>query len=769
MTVRGLLRALSFLCGLALIHCHAVAGEPSIRNLDLRGLQIGSTTTLSIDGDDFGPAPKLLLPFPAKVDFKSPEKPNDKRAVFAVTLEGDVVPGYYSLRMVTDEGVSLPQAIAVDRLPQQTIKPEPITLPAALHGSFSGGSISEVRLAGKAGQKLKIEVEAQRLGGKLRPVLHLYNARKRQLAWSWTTPALAGDTRLEATLPEDGEYFITLHDAEYAAPAPGYFRLRVGEWAGVDQVFPPVVGQGQSQAVELLGTAGPMKVELPATGPGVLPLIWPKNGAWSGARPSVLVSTRAESLEMPAGDAPQSLPGGPVGVCGRLSVPLEEDRYRLAVTPGMRLRLEVFAERLGSPLDAALIVRNEKGDLLQRTEDGPGTVDPVLDYAVPANVPAIFLCVADAAGRGGPRGVYRLTVDPLSAGGAANDYSLFTPAQRIVLPIGGRMVMPIFIERRGYAGAVELSASNLPAGISCESASIPYAGDGALITLIRGDSPCEPTITSWHGRVPEAGERNVIARGHPLERIQPWMAGEIAVAPSTAKAAEFQVAWRDLPEDAGLLLASKRPLPIKLVRPEGKNSVRLSLVTSQAPPANGQADAKRTLRVEKPAELAAGAIDGELTVLVPQELSSPTYDVTVQAELLNEAKKVIATSFAPVRRMPVKNPLSLKVASARIEAVTDPKMPVTIKLQGEVDRLDGSTGDVALTITGLPAGVRADPVTVKADAREFAFNVIVPPNLAPGEFNLLRLTGVLTPDPKQPQRVKSKEVELTLVVMIPAK
>src|SRR4029079_14016628 len=134
----------------------------------------------------------------------------------------------------------------VDRLPQKPAAAMIEQLPAAVHGTVGGSSMVETKFPGKAGQQLIAEVEAQRLEGKLRPVLHLYNAKRRQLAWSWPTPALQGDTRLEATLPEDCEYTIALHDMEYGPPGPAHYRVKVGQFAYVDQVFPPVVAKGQA-------------------------------------------------------------------------------------------------------------------------------------------------------------------------------------------------------------------------------------------------------------------------------------------------------------------------------------------------------------------------------------------------------------------------------------------------------------------------------------------------------------------------------------------
>ncbi|HMF19494.1 MAG TPA: hypothetical protein VKE98_19965, partial [Gemmataceae bacterium] len=62
--------------------------EPVLRNVDVRGLQIGGTTTLVLDGDDLGKTPRLLLPFPAKQTLKPGATPN--RATFDVATDASV-------------------------------------------------------------------------------------------------------------------------------------------------------------------------------------------------------------------------------------------------------------------------------------------------------------------------------------------------------------------------------------------------------------------------------------------------------------------------------------------------------------------------------------------------------------------------------------------------------------------------------------------------------------------------------------------------------
>jgi hypothetical protein len=742
------------------------AGEPGIRNLNVRGLQIGGTTTLVVDGDDLGTAPRLLLPFPAKPQLKPGS--TDKQATFDITLDGDVQPGYSHLRLVTDHGVSLPVVIGVDRLPQRPLTASVDQLPVALHGVLNGSTVVETRFPGKAGQKVLIEVEAQRLGSKLRPIVHLYSPKHLQLSWSWPAPALFGDTRLEATLPEDGLYAIAVHDAEYAAAAPSFFRLRIGQWSFVDQVFPPVIGRG-AQAVEFLGPPSPVRVNVAAAqGSDVVPLPWPREGMWSGPRPFVVVGLQSEIVAPPSAGQVQDLPAGPIGVSGRLVKPFGEDRYRVPVQAGNKVRLEVFAERYGSPLDTALVIRNENGGQLARVEDSPGTLDPVLEYTVPDQTTSIVVGVVDAQGRGGPRGIYHLTIDPQRPSAGKSDFLLFTPSQRLALPVGGRSVVPVMIERRGYQGSIALSADGLPAGVNLENTTIPARADGTLVILHREGPSADPAITHWRGRGENGQERAVFLRGHPLERLQPWLATEVAVVPTTTKAADFQIDWRGLPVDAGLVPAGKLVLPVTLTRPATNAVVRLGLVTSQLPPlVNNQPDPNRALRPEKVVELGDKVAEGDLTVLVPPQLTSSVYDVTVQADLLTADKKtVLATAYAPVRRLAVRMPLVVQLEGpGRLETASDPRTGTTFKIKGRVERREGLTGDVAISLTGLPAGGRANPVIVKTGMTEFVLDVVLPPNVPVGEVKGLTLFGTAAPDPKQPNvRVRSRDVELTLVV-----
>jgi hypothetical protein len=116
--------------------------------------------------------------------------------------------------------------------------------------------------------------------------------------------------------------------------------------------------------------------------------------------------------------------------------------------------------------------------------------------------------------------------------------------------------------------------------------------------------------------------------------------------------------------------------------------------------------------------------------------------------------------------MAVRSMLVVKLdGPPRIEAAVNPKTATTVKIHGQVERKEGLTSDVTLTLTGLPAGVTAAPATLKGGAAAFTVSVALPPNFAAGEVKGLKLVAAAPPDAKQPNvLVRSREVELTLVV-----
>src|SRR5262249_33055189 len=151
------------------------------------------------------------------------------RVQLDLTLAADVAPGIYYLRVANRKGISNPVAIAIEALPQTPFTPQIPQLPVVLEGVVTDSASARTTFTGKKGQRLVAEVEARRLGSALDPLLTLYDGRRVQVAWSQGLARLAGDARLEATLPADGTYALELHDALYRAGNAGFFRLKIGD------------------------------------------------------------------------------------------------------------------------------------------------------------------------------------------------------------------------------------------------------------------------------------------------------------------------------------------------------------------------------------------------------------------------------------------------------------------------------------------------------------------------------------------------------------
>ncbi len=593
------------LCALlALIATSSVPARaaPRISNLSVHGLQIGGTTEITIQGSELLPDPQLVIGLPiAQQVVLENSTPSNLR--LQVTLDDDVTAGLYNLRVANPSGISENHIVAVDKLPEAALAAQTPSLPIALHGTLTGSNVARTSFSGRAGQKLIVEVEAQRLGGKLRPVLHLYDARRRQVALAMPAPWLAGDARLVATLPGDGAYTIELHDLQYAGQNPAHFRLKIGQFQYADTVFPPVVQRGTTTALQLVGNVpADQQVEFTAAGPRPGAAPWPRLTLATGWRPRVLVSDLPELLESPPPEGPQQLPGVPVAVSGRLDEPGQQDVYRLAVSEGAKLRFEVFGDRLGAPIDPVLEIRNDQGGRLAQNDDADGTADPRIDYTVAKGVGTIDVVVSDQVDCGDQRCIYRLVVTPLEARQPA--FRLTVTADTYNVGQGASRVFQVRSHRDGYDGPIQLTLENVPSSITASAVQIPAGCDAALMTLTGFGAETSHVVTAIRGT--SVGiEPPVTALAefeqHPLAQTQPWMKHDLALALAPANSAAFEIAWAQPPSATQLALGTTLKAPVRFTRPAGAiGPVRLSLLVSQPVPlVNNRPDANRAVRAQQ--------------------------------------------------------------------------------------------------------------------------------------------------------------------------
>jgi hypothetical protein len=689
----------------------AIATPPTISNLSLRGLQLGATTTLAIDGANLLPQPVLLL---GAAITKQTVRPGATatHVEIDVTLDSGLAAGIYHLRMTTEGGVSAPVAVGLDMLPQRPIGSSaspspPASLPAAFSGTLAGGQTADTIVTLKKDQQIAIEVEARRLGGALDPVIHVYDRRNVPLAWAEGMASLGGDARLTFAAPADGPYHIELHDAVYQAGNPGFYRLKIGAWYFAGLVFPPVVQRGTKATLEFADTNLPagskVEINMP-TDAAPMPAPWPAGVQAAGFRPAVLASDVPEFVQsLHAKDstaAPMQQFTAPAGISGRLT-PAQEDEYRVAVEPNERLRFEVLAARIGSPIDCVLSIRDEHGSQLASNDDQPGTIDPGLDFTVPQNLHAVVVALKDVAGRGGSDCVYHLAVSRLDR----PDFSLSIADDPIEIPPGGMGLLRIAVRRANYNGPIELSFQGSPSGVAVKDAVIDAGTDEALISLPAADGPPSASLVTVTGTANEGAARMVRIAELPAvaETVwQPWLRSELAVArtgpPSIA------IAWVNPAADLTFKPGEKVPLPVKfnrgvdgsgnaLAAGGASGAVRLSLVSSQPMPEKKVRvkqkkkttekevdDPKRALRLDGAPMISPDKTDSTVQLIVPGDLRPSEYQLAIRAELLDQdGKTARATSYTPVMRINVAPPPASAPAETKKPPVETTKEQQTSK------------------------------------------------------------------------------------------
>ncbi len=749
----------------------SVLAAPTISNVSPRGLTIGQPTTITITGAELGPDTRLLLP--AKVaaqTIKGEAKPD--RVEIEVKLDPSVQPGLYPVRVAGNSGVSSPIVLGVDGLPQVAFTESPSTFPLALHGAVGGAQVLRAKLAGKKDQRLVLDVEAQRLGSSLKPVIRLYDPRGKQIAWSPPRGSLGGDARCEVVLPADAEYTIELHDQLYRAAGLSFFRLKVGDLNYADFSLPLAAAAGSKQPLAFTSSSlGSAVAEHDATAwsvPGQSSATFPSAERITGAAPRLAISDHPEFVEAAAGQL-QEIPAAPVAISGVLSAAGEEDKYAINVTPGQKLRFDVQAQQLGSPLDGVLSIRNASGGQVAAGDDRPNSSDPLVDFDVPADANKLQIVLKDLNGAGGREFAYRIIV----ADRSRPEFALTLPADRIVVPATGTQVVPVQVVRTNYGGPIELSLENPPSGLTLGGNVIPAGATIGLLTLTADGAPPQATLGRVVGKALESPvpvARAATFPDVPGARYQPMLREQLGISTSTPS--PINLAWVPGSDDK-LLLGGKLPAQLKLTRIAGTpGSVRIRLLTTQPMPRkkikeNNQDkevdDVDRALRLEGDPVFTPEQADATVNVLVPADLPNQAWDLVLVADLLSaDGKSTVTSIAAPVRRLTTSVPFTLELAGpTAIEGKAG--AGETGKFTGKVVRSAGFAQPVVVTLDGLPKGYSSPSVLVAADQSEFTLPATFAFGTKAGELKGAKLVAIVSP--VSTTSVKSNAIDVAINIV----
>lgn len=480
-----------------------------------------------------------------------------------IKIAPDALPGEREIRLVTFRGVSNPLVFHVGQVPEFSRKPLPIsplqilgkeaqalrnrpagevedriTLPCTVNGQIASGEENRYRFTARKGQKLVLATLGRQLipyiadavPGWFQPVLTLYDADGKEVAYD-DDYRFMPDPIIFYPVPQDGEYVFAIHDSIYRGRNDFVYRVTIGELPFVTSIFPlgaqagaPVTIHAKGWNLENSEMAPPSR----DAEPGIHLLTTSSNGFVSNPVPFAL-DTLPESIDQePNNDDAHAQPVTlPIMINGRIDRGEDWDVFQFTGKANDTIVAEVYARRLGSPLDSVLKLTDAKGTLLAFDDDhmdpasGLNTHDA--DSCIMARLPrdgTYFIHLGDTARNGGEAYAYRLRISAPQP-----DFALRIVPSSISLRKRSAGPVNVHILRKdGFTGPVKLSLNDPPEGFS--SSPLTLSGTQTVARLIikstRIETP-EPVSLSVIGSA-KIDDKTIVHEAVPAEdRMQAFL------------------------------------------------------------------------------------------------------------------------------------------------------------------------------------------------------------------------------------------------------
>lgn len=433
---------------------------------------------------------------------------------------------------------------------------KPVEIGTIVNGKSDGGAdVDYYKITAKKDQRILVECTALRIDSRFQGELSMYSSSKRRLA-SARSLFNRHDPLLDVTIPADGDYFIRVADRVYGGGNDHGYRLKVHAGPHIDFVMPPAGVPGSKSKYTIVGRNLPggqpagraadgrelQKLDVEITLPntplrleskrttfareaGVDGATYVYSGANGTSNPvtigftSAAATAETEPNDDPAKSQKITAPGE---IAGTFSKRSDLDRFEFEAKAGQVFWVDVFAQQLGSMADPYLVI-----DQVAKKDDGTetvtrrATVDDTTVNAADANlfntnhddVSYRFQVPADATyritlrdryfeARGSDDLFYHLAIRP-----EVQDFRLAVippaPLQNVAngwqtwplcLRRGGNLHIQVAAFRRhGFNGTIDVSATGLPAGVTCKGASIG-PGQNTAVLVFSAEEGAKPVL-----------------------------------------------------------------------------------------------------------------------------------------------------------------------------------------------------------------------------------------------------------------------------------
>jgi hypothetical protein len=453
-----------------LIELQSIGQSPVLHHTVPEAVAPGKATMLNVFGDKLAGATELWTGFPARVSRVSADKTSGNSSgevAFQISVPKSVPVGICAVQLATTNGVSDLYLLMIDDLPSaaesrtnKTIaSAQELKLPVAVDGICEELSFDYYTFKAKKGQRVSVEVVANRLGSPFDPVLRLLDAAGKELAYCDDDPATGSDARVSFTSPATGWYVIELRDIGYQGGSKYRYRLRVGNFPLAGAPFPLGARQGVQTKVTFVGRAvdrvRPVSLIVPENGTRV-----PLNARFPGGQASGFVTLSTgrleELMEIEPNETPETATKIPVPsvINGRFAKPRDRDWFEFSAGQGQRLVFSGKTRSLGSPCDLFMRLFNADGKQLAEADISGANEGTLTNKFNEAGMYRLFV---EELNRGGePDFVYRIEVEPFHAGSV-----LSLETNKVEAASGASFDLKVTAARREYDGPITLSLAGL--------------------------------------------------------------------------------------------------------------------------------------------------------------------------------------------------------------------------------------------------------------------------------------------------------------------
>jgi ribosomal protein L40E len=490
-------------------------------------------------------------------DERTPAVRSQTELVFAeITVAPDAKPGRREIRVITKRGVSNPLPFYVGQVPEVARKPMKtmqlpvlgkeylaqrkrpreeeemrITVPCTMNGQIAAGEMNRYRFQASKGQRLVISAKARELvpyvpdgvPGWCQAVLKLRDANGKELAYN-DDFRFNPDPLIYFEVPEDGEHLLTINEALFRGRESFVYRITIGELPFVTSIFPLGGRVGEPVQIEMNGwnlekttLAPPPKDAKPGHH-----LIAATNGKLVSNYVLFALDTLPECLEKEPNDEPSKAQkvNLPIIVNGRVDRPGDWDVFEVEGKAGETIVAEVYARRLGSPLDSFVKVTGADGKIIALNDDhfdaASGLNTDHADSYLMVKLPAdgkYFIHLGDTRRQGGKEYAYRLRISQPQP-----DFVLRLIPSRICIPSKASAAVTVYaIRKDGFDGPIKLSFKDLPQGFESSGATLPakeeVVGLAVKTSLTEMEKPVNLTIVG----TAKIGDREVVHEAVPAE------------------------------------------------------------------------------------------------------------------------------------------------------------------------------------------------------------------------------------------------------------